>query len=98
MSRALKLALIAALLSVVLVACGDGDQTSPTAAAGGDVTSTTAPEPAKPAPEGRGTVGENADGTRTVTSAYGTATVRRSPSASSRCSATSTSRPCWPSA
>lgn len=78
MSRSVKLVLVGALVSLVLVACGDGDA-GPTAAAGRDVTSTTAPEPAKPAPEGRGTVSENADGTRTVTSAYGTATVPAEP-------------------
>lgn len=47
MSRSLKVALFGPLRSLVLVACGRGEQASTTAAAGRQVTTTKAGEPAK---------------------------------------------------
>ena len=74
----------AAALGLVLLvaACGDnGTETSaPTttaATAAGGVTTTAAAD--QPIPEGRGIVTTNPDGTRTVRSAYGTATVPAEP-------------------
>jgi iron complex transport system substrate-binding protein len=71
MSAPLRTFRLFALLLVVLLAAACGGDEAPTSSG------SSADEPA--IPEGRGLVTENPDGSRTVTSAYGTATVPAQP-------------------
>ncbi len=78
MSQTFKSTLMAAVMALVLLACGD-DEPAVTANRAGDVTTTVAREGSKTVPEGRGVITGNADGSRTVKSAYGTAVVPAEP-------------------
>lgn len=83
MSRTSKTVLRSAVLCLlffVLAACGDdGDDADATSAGAGDDPSSEVVEAEEEAPEGRGVVTENADGTRTVTSSWGTVDVPAEP-------------------
>ncbi len=78
-SRRALIAALAVLATLGLVACGDDDDPTAAASSGSDTSTDADAGSAGAAPEGRGIVTENADGTRTVSSAWGEAIVPAEP-------------------
>src|SRR5688500_9439876 len=79
--RRALIAALAAVATLAVAACGDdgAGAVADAEAAGTDGSTTTSAPADGDAPEGRGIVTENADGTRTVTSAWGEAVVPAEP-------------------